>query len=191
MARPLGLPVGSVRAICLLSLGARAVLDLRNGPSVAPWLVAAVVVSAAAYFAARAARHGVHTSPTDPFAPIPARHHHPLGFPAGTVRVLFLGLIGYGAYLWFHQNHGVPAGQRGVAGVLAAFFIGVMVRWFLNQVRRPDDASTLVFEHAQALATVVAALGLVALPLSGHTGDVQGWVPPALAAVCTYYAGVR
>ena len=191
MARPLGLPVGSVRAICLLGLTARTVLDLRADRPVAPWLAAALLISATTYFASRAARHGVHTSPTDPFAGTPPRHHHPLGFPAGTVRVLFLGLVGYGTWLWFHHHPGIPAGWRGVIGVVTAFFVGALVRWFLNQVRRPDDASTLVFEHAQGLAAVVSALGLVAISVFGPDVEVAGWVPPALAAFCSYYAGVR
>src|SRR5262245_50549175 len=97
MARPLGLPVGSVRALCLLGLTARAILTLRESPPVEPWLWAALLVTAVAYFSARAASR----APAD--GAEPARRTHPLGLPRGTIRILFLAAAAYGAYLYFKE----------------------------------------------------------------------------------------
>src|SRR5262245_48652528 len=97
MARPLGLPVGSVRALCLLGLTARVILTLRANHPVEPWLWAAVIVTAVAYFSARSATR----SSADGGAP--ARRAEPLGLPRGTIRIVFLAAAAYGAYLYFKE----------------------------------------------------------------------------------------
>jgi fermentation-respiration switch protein FrsA (DUF1100 family) len=186
MPRPLGLPVGSIRALSLLGLTARAVLDVHQGRGLAPWLGAAILVCGAAYFAARAARRGLAPVPEGAAAP---RERDPLGLPRGTVRFLFLAGVTYVAWAWV-RAHGME-GPRAAAGlVVGGFAAGILVRWFLTQVRRPEDASTLVFEHLQAIASLVAAGGLVAFAVTGTAGT-HDWIEPALAAACTYYAAVR
>ncbi len=197
MARPLALPVGSVRALVLLGLAARALLDLQATYTVAPWLVAALVVSAAAYVGARAmcSAMGGPPAPPPPFPTgpegvAPRRPRPPLGLPAGTIRTLFLLAVAYGAWLWL-SHHDVPEEGRPVLLVVGAFFAGVVVHAVLARARRPADTSTRLFEHAQALAAVVAAGGLVAIAATGHSASLAPWMEPTLAAVCTYYAGVR
>jgi hypothetical protein len=186
MARPLGLPVGSVRAVCLLGLAARVILDLREHHTVAPWLWAALLVSAAAYFAARAAHASTHHAGS----PVPAApRRHPLGLPVGTVRILFLGAVAYGAWLYF-KDHRLTEEAQPLVIVIGAFVAGVLMRWFFAQVRRPEDQSTLFFEHMQGFVAVAAAVGLVAIAATQRT-DVDPWIQPTLAAVCSYYAGVR
>ncbi|MBL9087042.1 MAG: hypothetical protein JNM10_07840 [Planctomycetia bacterium] len=187
MPRPLGLPVGSIRALTLLALAARAVLDLRADGGIASWLGAALLVCAAAYFASRASRDHVVVSGSaaDGTKPRP-----PLGLPTGTVRFLFLVAISYGAWLWF-KDHRLTESQQPLVIVVGAFAIGVLVRWFLAQVRPPTDASTLLFEHVQSFVVLIAAAGLVTLRITGKVDEVDPWIQPTLAAACTYYAGVR
>lgn len=185
MTKPLALPVGSVRALLLLALGACAVLDLRRTHEVDGWLLAALVVSAAAYFASR-------HSPWR--APVPAgaiATKPPLGLPAGTVRFLFLIVAAYGGWLW-HQHHELTPAQQPALLVVVGFWVGVMVGFFMSQVRRPDDPSTLFFDHLQAIAALLCAGGLVWLSAKGEAPiDLSRWTQPGLAAMCTYYAGVR
>jgi hypothetical protein len=190
MSRPLGLPVGSVRALCLLGLCARAVIDLYERRDVAWWLIAAIVVSAAAYFASRASRPAVTAAGPVPFGTPVRRERDPLGLPRGTIRILFLAAVAVGAWLWFRE-HRLEETQRPVAVVVGAFFVGVVVRWFLSQVRRPDDSGTLVFEHLQGFTAVVSAAGLVVIAVTRRDAELAAWIQPSLAAVCTYYAGVR
>ena len=192
MSRPLSLPAGSVRALLLLALCARAIVDLRYGRDLAPWLGAAIVVSAAAYFGHRAAvaRRPAVPAPAPAIdAPPPPRP--PLGLPAGTVRTLFLGGVAYATWLWSRSHHGLESHDVPVATVLCAFLFGVATRWLLTRMRGGDDEGTLAFEHGQALVALLAAGGLVALSATGRPLDVPPWVEPALAAVCTYYAGAR
>lgn len=184
MTRPLGLPVGSVRALCLIGLAARTILDLQEHRGVASWLGAALLVCAAAYFASRAARGHALLDDTG------SRPRHPLGLPVGSIRLLFLAAVSYGAWLWF-RDHRLTESEQPLVIVVGAFVIGVLVRWFLAQVRRPEDASTLAFEHLQAFIAIVAVGGLVALAVTHRTDDVSSWIQPTLAAACTYYFGVR
>lgn len=185
MTKPLGLPVGSVRALLLLGLSVSAVLDLRRTHDVPGWLLAALIVSASAYFASR---HSPWRAPVPPGA-IATRP--PLGLPAGTVRFLFLAVVGYGAWLW-HKHHELTAGQQPVVLVIAGFYIGVMVAFFMSQVRRPEDPSTLFFDHLQAVSALLCVGGLVWFAVQGKPPvDLSPWTQPGFAAVCTYYAGVR
>src|SRR5262245_14413190 len=113
------------------------------------------------------------------------RPKDPLGFPAGTLR--FLLLVGMGVVAFLYVREQPLAGERAAAAlVVGGFGTGVLVRWFLTQVRRPEDASTFVFEHLQGLASLCASGGLVAFALTGTAGTL-GWVEPALAAACAYY----
>ena len=175
--KPLGLPVGSVRALLLLALVARLVLDLRAHGAAADWLLLSVIISAAAYFAARSGGGA------------PAGGRPPLGLPAGTVRLLVLAGAGYGAWL-YTREHPVDWRHMPVLWVLAGFVAGVLMRFVLGRLRIPDDSSTPAVLHVQALLTLLAAGGLVVLGL--NEGAVQqDWVEPLLAAALTYYAGAR
>jgi hypothetical protein len=170
--------VGSVRALLLLALAARGVLDLRAGRGIADWLAAALIVSAAAYFGARSG--GVEGR----------AHERPLGLPAGTVRILFLAALGYGLWLWL-RDHEVAWQQLPVAWVLGAFLLGVLMRAVLKRARvKDDDAGTSRIYHLQALLTLGAAVALVVLAARPDLAAPE-WVPPLLAAACTYYAGAR
>jgi hypothetical protein len=187
MSRPLGLPVGSVRAVCLLSLAARAVLELREHHPIPTWLWAALLLSAAAYFSARAAH--ASTSHADGAVAVAPRRP-PLWLPVGTIRLLFLGAVAYGSWLYF-KDHRLTEDVQPLVIVIGAFVAGVLMRWFLAQVKRPEDASTLLFEHLQGFAAVAAAAGLVAIAVTHRTTELEFWVEPTLAAICTYYAGAR
>jgi hypothetical protein len=175
--KPLGLPVGSVRALLLLALTARAVIDLRAGRGLADWLGAALVVSAASYFAARAAGGG-------------SADGRPLGLPRGTIRVLFLAGLVYGATLYFRET-GLSWERTPALWVLAAFLVGSLVRAVLRRARvNETDVGTSRIYHLQALLTLAAAGALVFLGVRPDV-DAPSWVHPLLAACCTYYAGAR
>jgi hypothetical protein len=186
MRRPLGLPVGSVRAILLLALAARAVLELRTGALPAAWLLAALAFAAAAYFSARGASpREVGPTPEGAVRPTP-----PLGLPAGSVRTLFLLALAYGAFLWV-KDRDLSREDLPILIVSVAFFVGVLGRWVLTKARTPADPGTARFDHLQALAALAAAGGLVALAALDRSGSLAWWIEPSLAAFVVYYFGVR
>jgi hypothetical protein len=189
MLRPLGLPPGSVRALLLIGLGVRAILDLRTHHRIEPWLAVALLVSIAAYFSARSSAQG--TAPQDPAAPKPS---HPLWLPAGTIRAIVLLLVAYGAWLWYRHHSIDLEGARGEGApglLLGAFALGVVLRWALGKARRPEDVGTGLFWHLQALVALASVGGLIAIALGGLPADIPPWVEPMLAAVVVYYFGTR
>ncbi len=188
MRHPLGLPRGSVRALLLLALGARALIDLRDAKPLQPWLLAALLMSIAAYFSARSgARSGVGGTVPDPNAP---RVHPPLFLPSGTIRTIVLLGVGYGAWLWFRHRPD-DVGGAAVVWVLGAFALGVIVRWMLSRARRPEDVGVGGFGHLEALVALACAAGLVAIGLGGVPGNVPSWTEPLLAAAVVFYFGSR
>lgn len=186
MLKPLGLPTGSVRALLLLALLARAILDLRAGAGIAPWLAVALMLGAAAYFSGRASAPRKRPGPGAETAPV----RHPLGLPAGTVRTLVLLALAYGAWLWFRGHEPRPEDMP-VAFVLGAFVLGVLVRWVLHRLAPPEDAGTTLFHHIQALVALLCAAGLVTLAATGRTAEVPDWVEPLLGSVTVYYFATR
>jgi hypothetical protein len=188
--KPLGLPPGSVRALLLIALGVRAVLDLREPPhTIEVWLGVALVLAAAAYFSSRSSSRWI-TVPASGSVATTVRPRAPLWLPAGTIRLIALALAGYGAWLWYH-HHDVSLGGVPTAWVLGAFALGIVLRWIGARARRPDDAGTGWFWHLQALVALGCAAGLVAIGLHGVPANLPSWIDPLLAAVVVYYFGSR
>ncbi len=184
--RPLGLPVGSVRALLLLSLATRVVLGLRENGAVPNWLAAATIISAAAYFAARAAANARGAKATEH----ERGEKHPLGLPAGTIRTLFLGGVAYGTWLWF-DHHGTGAQNAPVAWVLVAFIVGIIVRLVLGKLRLPEDAGARFADHLLALVSLLAGLAMPVLAGMGKTGTLPDFAEPLMAAVVVHYFATR
>jgi hypothetical protein len=180
--RPLGLPAGSVRALLLLCLAARAILSLRADGTIPPWLVTALILSAASYFAARAAANARRRTQGGETL----RETHPLGLPAGFVRTLFLAAVAYGTWLWF-DRHGSGAVNAPVAWILLAYVVGLVARLVLSKLRLPEDPGAGKADHLLALVSLIAGL---ALPV-GKSSDMPGFAEPLLAAVVVHYFATR
>lgn len=186
MLKPLGLPPGSVRALLLLGLVARTVLDLKDGLVPDPWLWVATLMCGAAYFAARAAG-----GPGAP--PIGPRPRPPLGLPAGTVRLLLLAGAGYALVLLYDRvaPDDLAPHRAPVLWLLGAFALGVVVRLLARRLGRPRDLGTHWGWHLQALAVLISVGGLVAIGATGRQNDVAEWIQVLLAAGPVYYLATR
>lgn len=176
--RPLGLPVGSVRALLLLTAVARLVLDLSRLSTAPLWLAALALLHLVAYVSARS------TSGESP-----RRGAAPLWLPAGTIRFVALAALGYALWL-YTRTHDLGAETARVGWVLAGFGAGIVARALMRRLRLPDDAGTPAIFHLQALLTLSAAAGLLMLGLEPEL-DRPDWVEPLLAAITAYYAGAR
>lgn len=184
--RPLGLPAGSVRAILLLSLAARAVIDLRETGHIANWLAASLVICAASYFASRAAANARKGA-----TPIEGgKVTQPLGLPAGVIRTLFLAAVAYGAWLWF-DHHGTGAENMPVAWILIAFVLGIFMRLILSKLRIPEDPGARAADHLLALVSLIAGLALPVLAAMGKSSTLPNWTEPLLAAIVVHYFATR
>ena len=186
VVKPLGLPPGSVRALLLLALGARAVFVLKDTGTLEPWYFATVLICGVAYFSARSAsnahRHMVPGGEEK-------KGGHPLGLPAGTVRLLFLALAGYAAWLWFRTDEAKNA-DTSVFWIFGACVVGLITRIIVTKMR-PEDAGARFADHLLALISVLAGIGLVVIAASGNEADVANWVQPMLAAIVVHYFATR
>ncbi len=189
MLRPLGLPPGSVRALLLLGLVARVILDLRAGQEPASWLLLSVMMAAAAYFSARASSAAAGAGASGE----PTRTTAPLGLPAGTIRLLLLAAAGYAVFLLYDRygTGSVEPQQSPALWLLAAFVLGVIVRVVALKFARPQDAGTGWGWHLQALTVLLAVGGLVAIGATGRQSEVAQWIQVLLAAGPIYYFATR
>ena len=188
--KPIGLPQRSVRAILLLSLAATAILHLRRDGAIPSWLLAALVVAAASYFSARSATNAALRGPDGE----PPSSGHPLGLPAGWIRTIFLLAAGYGAWFLLSGEERPELGPADAAlgWVLAAFVVGVVSRFVLRLLRRPEDIGARSMDHLLALVSLLAGLGLVAIAAGGAQGsDLPSWGEPILGAVVVHYFATR
>jgi hypothetical protein len=180
MVRPLGLPVGSVRSLLLLSLAARAILDLYYRSEIAPWLIAALLICGASYFASRQAGP-------------PTRDEGgrgPWWLPTGTIRILFLVLVVYGVVVWFQRHPGSNIQATPVAWVVIAYLVGLVTGALERRGYSGQEAGRAYFEHLLALVSLIAVGGLLYFAFKPDP-TVQGWAEPLLAAVVTHYFATR
>lgn len=181
MVRPLGLPVGSVRALLVLALAAAAVLALRADRSVPPWMIVALLLAGASYFATRSNPQSAGSPSGRP----------PLGLPRGTVRLVFLVVVGYGACLWF-RKHDASFETAPVIWILTAYLVGIVVRMIvrMRRTRTEEEAGASMFEHVLALVSLICAAGLVWLELDTARTS-PGWVEPLLGCIVVHYFATR
>lgn len=179
MVRPLGLPIGSVRAVLLLALACRAILDLYRNHEVAPWLIASLLIAGASYFASRAAGP-------------PTKDHKgrgPWWLPSGTIRVFFILLALYMAWVYF-KHHDESPGMLPVAWILVAYLLGLIVGALERRGYSGEEAARAYFEHLLAVVALIAAGALIFIAADPRM-NVANWVEPLLAAVVVHYFATR
>ncbi len=180
MVRPLGLPVGSVRALLLLALASAAIFDLYHTKQIAPWLIAAIFIAGASYFSSR--RAGPPTKDE--------KGRGPWWLPSGTIRLIFIGLLVYGGVVWFRFHRDTSWEQARVAWIVLAYVIGVLTGALERRGYSDEEAGRPYFEHLVALVSLIAAAALVCLSIEPDP-SIQGWVPPLLGAVVVHYFATR
>jgi len=179
MVRPLGLPIGSVRAVLLLSLACTAIFKLYRHHEIEPWMIATLLIAGASYFASRAA--GPPTR--DP------KGRGSWWLPSGTIRIIFLALAGYAAWVYF-RFHDESPGMFPVAWILVAYLVGLVVGALERRGYSSEEAARAYFEHVLAVVALIAAGSLVYIA-ADRSVQVADWVQPLLAAVVVHYFATR
>ncbi len=188
---PLGLPVGSVRALLTLIVMAVVVSKLcRNLPLDSLW-IQTLLIALAHYFTSRR----FVSLPPDVVARLEQegvieRERHPLFLPKNSIRTLIvLAFAGMGVYLYqtgqLHSN--IPAVS--LIGIVFAYLLGAIARtiggWF-NRYRANPPSGT--WGDIKAM-TVLIVLALAAIP---EFLDLPFGLPPifhqiALGMMLFYY----
>ncbi|MFO0619245.1 MAG: hypothetical protein U0414_42045 [Polyangiaceae bacterium] len=193
---PLRLPRGSVRALLALCVAGTtywlvAHPSLLVGDALPPYLVGALPIVLAYYFAQRA-------SGADPASPARAGSR-PLWLPGGTVRVLLaVGFfVAAGFYLFGVGVSNVT--QSKLAPFLfevGIFLAGQLSRAVLERLTKgkPPAPWRVLFDDVKALVALLAAAGLVlvhTLPETALPESVRGVFAKVFPLVISFYFGAR
>lgn len=143
---PLGLPVGSVRAILTLFVVAIVTVSVARGQDLDLIWTETLLIALAHYFTSRR----FVSLPPEVLRRIQdegliEKDRHPLFLPRHSIRLLILAaFIGLGFYLYKQQRLWEPRAVS-LLGIVAAYVLGAMVRgigaWFGSRTgRRPSSA---------------------------------------------------
>lgn len=190
---PLGLPVGSVRALLTLFIVAVVVLNVARGQDLDVIWTETLLIALAHYFTSRR------------FVALPPetlkrlqqeglvdRDVHPLYLPRSSIRFLILAaFIALGVYLYQHQRL-LEARSLALLGVVGAYFCGMVVRgfssWLGKRTNRPPSSR---WGDIKALI-VLLAVGAAGLP---ELLSVPDFLPPDMHRVALglmlFYFGSR
>ena len=178
--RPLGLPIGSVRALLLLALAARAVTDLLRVHEVTPWLIGAVLIAGSSYFASRQAG----PPSEDPGG------RGPWWLPTGTFRLVFFVAVLFGMIFWFQKHPATSIETTPLIWIVAAYLIGLLTGMLQRRGYSSREAGRLYFENLLALVSLIAGGALVYFGFQPGAA-MQGWIEPFLGAVVVHYFATR
>lgn len=177
---PLGMPIGSVRALLTLIVMSVVITRLARGQEVDVLWIQTLLIALAHYFTSRR----FVSLPPDVIVRLEQdgvieRERHPLFLPKNSIRtIIVLAFVGLGVYL-YHENR--LLGERGfyltqatsLLGIVAAYLLGAFTRtiagWF-NRGRVTAPSGT--WGDIKAM-TVLIVLVLAAIPefLNRPMGD--------------------
>ncbi len=187
---PLGLPLGSVRALLTLLIVTVVIADVARGREVEILWKETLLIALAHYFTSRrfvrlppaALQHLEHEGHLP-------RESNPLFLPSHTVRAaIVLAFIGLGVYL-YREGRLFESQSLTVLGVVLAYLLGVVAGgirkwWARNRVSR----SILWWEDAKAIAVLLALLITAAVSLLNRPELLPDeWRTAALAFVLFYF----
>ena len=177
---PLGLPVGSVRAILTLFIVAVVTVSVGRGQNLDLIWTETLLIAMAHYFTSRR----FVALPPDVLKRIQQegildQEVHPLYLPRHSIRILILAaFVGLGVYLYQHEKLFNDPRAVSLLGIIAAYVFGATVRgissWFGSRTgRRPSsiwgDIKAIIVLLAVAIAGVPELFGVPEmLPKEAH-----------------------
>ena len=166
---PLGMPVGSVRALLTLFVVAVVVINVARGQHLEVLWTETLLIAMAHYFTAR---RFVALSP-DVLSRLQQegvieKESNPLWLPRHSIRVIILGAFGWLGYLIYKQNRLSDTEAVSMLGIVAAYVAGSLVRsvsgWISSKTnRRPSSA----WGDFKAIVVLVAVISVGIFELAG------------------------
>lgn len=190
---PLGLPVGSVRALLTLGIVAVVVSNQVRGREIDFLWMQVLLVALAQYFAARrlvALPAPVIEKLED--QGVLGRERHPLFLPRYSIRlILIASFVGLGVYL-YRENRLFDRDVVKVLGVVFAYLTGSLLRGVLGWINRRRTSRPSAFWGDAMAVVVLGALLIVALPeLVDTPWKTQHELMEICLGIVLFYFGFR
>lgn len=190
---PLGLPVGSVRALLTLGIVAVVVSNQVRGREIDFLWMQVLLVALAQYFAARrlvALPAPVIEKLED--QGVLGRERHPLFLPRYSIRlILIASFVGLGVYL-YRENRLFERDVVKVLGVVFAYLTGSLLRGVLGWINRRRTSRPSAFWGDAMAVVVLGALLIVALPeLVDTPWKTQHELMEICLGIVLFYFGFR
>lgn len=166
---PLGMPVGSVRALLTLFVVAVVVVNVARGQHLEVLWTETLLIAMAHYFTAR---RFVALSPDVlsrlQLEGVIEKESNPLWLPRHSIRIIILGAFGWLGYLIYKQNRLSDTEAVSMLGIVAAYVAGSFVRsvtgWISSKTnRRPSSA----WGDFKAIVVLVAVISVGIFELAG------------------------
>lgn len=190
---PLGLPVGSVRALLTLFIIAVVTVSVAKGRKLDILWIETLLIALAHYFTSRRfidlPPHVLKKIQEDGLI---EDDHHPLFLPRHTIRFLIIAaFVALGVYL-YRENRLLEPRAVSLLGIVAAYVLGCLVRGFGAWLgRRTKKPPSRIWSDLKAL-TVLGVVILVGVP---ELLDAEVSLPPEAHKVALglllFYFGSR
>ncbi len=190
---PLGLPVGSVRALVTLSVLATIWWQLYHGSATSPVLRDTLLLVLGYYFGARGAKAPAADALAGAAPPRESNPYDPLYLPRGSVRLLILLGFGGVAYKLYGDGKLVgPTGPPPLLVLVGTFLAGTAVRaTFAGLGRFVAARVKSFFGHALALGTLGVVVPYCLATALGHEHELDSRFVSAFVGIVGFYLGKR
>jgi hypothetical protein len=188
---PLGLPVGSVRALLTLIIVGVVIWQLCHGEEVQLLWSETLMIALAHYFTSRRfinLPNGLHKQLFEEGRV--EKEIHPLGLPKNTIRtILILAFVGAAIFL-YKENKLFEPRSLSIIGVVFAYFVGIFIK---VSAKTPKGIKIKLFIEdtkavgVLALMIAVAAFYVVETQYGYKIPHIEGFRNAALASVLFYF----
>jgi hypothetical protein len=191
--RPLGMPIGSIRAILALTIVGITIHQLLTGASVGLLLSETLMIVLAHYFASRR----IIKLPPDLQKRLEAEgvigaDEQPLWLPRGSVRFIILTAFAFAIIVLLLQGRLFDYNTIGTIALIFAYLGGVLMRWFKGWGKKASKPPRFsLFTHLLALFVLLACFFVVLITISGELSGLPHWMEEILLAFILFYFGSR
>lgn len=190
---PLGLPVGSVRALLTLIVVAVVVVNIARGDDVDVLWVETLLIALAHYFATRR----FVSLPPEVLKKLEQegvieKEWQPLFLPRHTIRVLVVAAFVSLAVYLYRENRLFEPRALSFLAVVFAYLLGCLVRGVKDRfIRRSWRPSHWLWRDAGAVTVLVMVLVAAVPEFLGIAGDLHPDVRKAAMGLMLFYFGSR
>ncbi|NDH06880.1 hypothetical protein EBX93_13340 [bacterium] len=190
---PLGLPLGSVRALLTLLILAVVINEMMAGREVDILWNETLLIALAHYFSRRRFLNippeAVPRLQKEGILPPETR---PLYLPTGVIRALILLAFGASGFFLYKQGRLFDPNVVPIFGAVGAYISGMIIAYFAKSFMKAGTNSLLSRWHdMQAMLVLITVASTAAIFFIHGPSGLPGWLRHAALFLSLYYFGAR